>query len=46
MRNHSPATDYYKAIFDNSSTAIFYTVPDGSILDANPAAVTIFGYSV
>jgi PAS domain S-box-containing protein len=38
--------NYYKAIFDNSLNAIFITIPDGTILDANTAAVTIFGYSV
>src|SRR5258708_5987382 len=46
MSDHSTTPEYYKAIFDNSFTAIFYTIPDGSILDANPAAVAIFGYSV
>jgi len=38
--------NYYKAIFDNSLTAIFTTIPDGAIIDANQAAVDIFGYSV
>lgn len=47
----SPADDtgknsnYYKAIFDNSLTAIIFAIPDGTILDANQAASDIFGYT-
>ncbi|MGB9980330.1 PAS domain S-box protein [Methanobacterium sp.] len=37
--------ELYKAIFENSQDAVFLTVPDGSILDANPAAEKMFGYS-
>ncbi|WP_292381915.1 PAS domain S-box protein [Methanosarcina sp. UBA289] len=33
----------YKAIFDNSLDGIFLTVPDGTILAANPAACQMFG---
>lgn len=33
----------YKAIFDNSLDGIFVTVPDGTILAANPAACQMFG---
>ncbi|GAC1312360.1 MAG: PAS domain-containing sensor histidine kinase [Mucilaginibacter sp.] len=38
--------NYYKAIFDNSLSALFSTIPDGTIVDANRAAVEIFGYTV
>jgi PAS domain S-box-containing protein len=44
--NEDKNIDYYKAIFDNSLTAIFTTIPDGTIIDANQAAVDIFGYTV
>jgi len=33
-------------MFENSLDAIFETVPDGTILDANPAACSLFGYTV
>jgi len=36
----------YRSLFDNSNDAIFFTQPDGSILDANPAACKMFGYSL
>lgn len=36
----------YRSLFDNSNDAIFLTQPDGSILDANPAACKMFGYSL
>lgn len=39
------SSNYYKAIFDNSLTAIFFSIPDGTILDANNAASDIFGYT-
>ena len=35
--------DSYKAIFDNSLDGIFITIPDGTILAANPAACQMFG---
>lgn len=35
----------YKAIVENSIHAFFLTTPDGTILEANPAATLIFGYS-
>jgi PAS domain S-box-containing protein len=35
----------YRAIFEYSPDAVFQTVPDGTILDANPAACRMFGYS-
>ncbi|HVW98802.1 MAG TPA: PAS domain S-box protein [Mucilaginibacter sp.] len=37
--------NYYKAIFDNSLSGIFLTVPGGNVLDSNQAALDIFGYS-
>ncbi len=33
----------YRSLFENSLDAIFVTVPDGSILAANPAACALFG---
>ncbi|MGN6394945.1 MAG: PAS domain S-box protein [Mucilaginibacter sp.] len=41
----SKNNNYYKAIFDNSLSAIFFAIPDGTILDANQAASDIFGYT-
>ncbi|MDD5475831.1 MAG: PAS domain S-box protein, partial [Syntrophales bacterium] len=35
----------YRALFNESHDAILSTVPDGSILDANPAACEMFGRS-
>ncbi|MGB9978280.1 PAS domain S-box protein [Methanobacterium sp.] len=35
----------YRSIFENSMDAIFLTRPDGSILDANPAAEEMYGYT-
>ena len=35
----------YRAVFDNSPDAIMLTIPDGGILEANPAAERLFGYS-
>ena len=35
----------YRSLFDNSMDAILLTSPDGSILEANPAACTMFGRS-
>ena len=35
--------DSYKKIFDNSLDGIFITIPDGTILAANPAACQMFG---
>jgi PAS domain S-box-containing protein len=37
---------HYKELFENSMSAIFFTKPDGSILDANPAACKMFDYTV
>ncbi|MBN2539864.1 MAG: PAS domain S-box protein [Deltaproteobacteria bacterium] len=36
----------YRSIFEESNDAILLTAPDGSILDANPAACDMFGRSV
>ncbi len=33
----------YRSLFENSMDAIFLTSPDGSILDANPSACSLFG---
>lgn len=38
-------SNYYKAIYENSLSAIFFAIPDGTILDANQAASDIFGYT-
>jgi PAS domain-containing protein len=35
----------YRAFFENSMDALFITVPDGRILEANPAACKMFGYT-
>jgi len=35
----------YQALFENSVTALFITRPDGTILEANQAARSMFGYS-
>ena len=37
---------HYRLIFDNSMDALLFTSPDGAILDANPAACTLFGRPV
>jgi len=34
---------HYRSLFDNSLDAFLFTAPDGSILDANPAACKMFG---
>jgi PAS domain S-box-containing protein len=36
----------YFSLFDNSLDAILLTIPDGTILDANPAACRMFGRTV
>lgn len=36
----------YRSIFYHSMDAIFFTVPEGEIIDANPAACEIFGRTV
>ncbi|WP_295795684.1 PAS domain S-box protein [Mucilaginibacter sp.] len=43
--NTTNTNNYYKAIFDNSLSAIFFTIPNGTILDINKAASNIFGYT-
>jgi PAS domain S-box-containing protein len=43
--NTANSNNYYKAIFDNSLSAIFFTIPNGTILDVNKAACDIFGYT-
>ncbi|OEC87414.1 MULTISPECIES: PAS domain S-box protein [Methanobacterium] len=35
----------YRSIFENSTDAIFLTRPDGTILDVNPAAEEMYGYT-
>jgi PAS domain S-box-containing protein len=37
---------HYKALIENSMSAIFFTKPDGTVLDANPAACAMFDYTV
>ncbi|REL39038.1 PAS domain S-box protein [Rhodohalobacter sp. SW132] len=36
----------YRSIFENSLVAFFVSRPDGTILEANPMACTLFGYTV
>lgn len=35
----------YRSIFENSMDAVFLTAPNGDIVEANPAAERLFGYS-
>jgi PAS domain S-box-containing protein len=35
----------YRSLFESSPDAVFLTIPDGSILAANPAACRMFGFS-
>ncbi len=36
----------YRLFFEHNLDAIFLTAPDGSILNANPEAIRLFGYSL
>ncbi len=36
----------FKALFENTLAALFITKPDGTIVEANPAAEKMFGYTV
>lgn len=36
----------YRSIYENSLSAFFFTNPNGQIIEANEAAVKMFGYSV
>jgi diguanylate cyclase (GGDEF)-like protein/PAS domain S-box-containing protein len=38
------AEEKYRRIFEDSVTGIFRTAPDGTLLTANPAVATLFGY--
>lgn len=40
------ANSQFLSIFENSINAILFGIPDGTLLDANPAAVEMFGYSI
>ena len=40
---HSTAESLYELLFQNSLDGLMLTAPDGSILDANPAACRIWG---
>lgn len=37
--------DFYRSLFEHSMDAVLYTVPDGQILAANPAACNLFNYT-
>lgn len=37
---------FYKSIYENILDAVLYTVPDGRVLFANPAACDLFGMSI
>ncbi|NSW88062.1 MAG: PAS domain S-box protein, partial [Syntrophobacteraceae bacterium] len=37
--------DIYRAFFENSIDALFITTPEGRVMEANPAACSMFGYS-
>ena len=46
--NPSPARateEAYRALFENSLDAVFFTAPDGRVFAANPAACAMFGYT-
>ncbi len=43
LRKHE---DRYREIVENSLDAFFFSNTDGSVIDANPAAVELFGYSL
>lgn len=43
---HFKIEDKYRSIIENSVHAFFFTTPEGSILEANQAASTIFGYTI
>ncbi len=44
-KSHHADNKKYRALFENSITALFITRPDGSILEANSAACRMFGYT-
>jgi PAS domain S-box-containing protein len=37
---------HYRSLFDNSLDAFLFTIPNGGVVDANPAACTLFGRTV
>jgi PAS domain S-box-containing protein len=39
------ASEGYRALFENSLDAVFFTAPDGQVFAANPAACAMFGYT-
>ncbi len=41
----TPSQLYYKALINTSRTAIFFSMSDGTILEANPSATEMFGYT-
>ena len=36
--------EHYRGIFENAPVGIFHSLPEGKILDVNPACARIFGY--
>jgi PAS domain S-box-containing protein len=40
-----PGSEAYRALFENSLDAVFFTAPDGQVFAANHAACTMFGFS-
>lgn len=40
------SNQYYRSIVENSLNAFFLTKPDGTILEANQAAIDLFGYTL
>ena len=45
-REFRESEERYRSLFDHSMDVILLTMPDGSILDANPAACEMFGRSL
>ena len=38
-------SESYRALFENSLDAVFFTAPDGRVFTANPAACAMFGFT-
>ncbi len=45
VKNEPLSLLHYQALIDNAMSAIFFTITDGTILEANRAATEMFGYT-
>jgi PAS domain S-box-containing protein len=43
--SNGSASESYRALFENSLDAVFFTAPDGRVFTANPAACAMFGFT-